>query len=79
MGKYDESENLEDRTRKSLRRLALMDEISDLSFEERNLYELDVRAKALNTTVQELRDNAGDSDFESFDSEASRVNFWRAL
>ena len=33
----------------------------------------------MNKTVQEIKDNAEASDFESFDSEASRVNFWRDL
>ena len=63
--------------RKSVRKHALEDEISNLSKEERNHNEKDARVAAGDASFKK-REYDSDSA-SSFDSEASRINYWRDL
>lgn len=73
----DLASQVQNLNRKSVRRLVLEDEISDLSCEERNFNERDARKEAGDPNFKNLE---YDSDsHSSFNSDASRINFWRDL
>lgn len=60
-----------------MRSIVLSDDISDLTDHEKNFDEYDIRKLAKDEIPNDSTDER--SDYSKFDSQASRINFWKDI